>query len=113
MYNIFCGCPFLSLLFLFAAFLGLSMEHRLLKRQQVQASFYRRIMLFGPWLMLVPIFAILWLVSTEDRHGTIRFVSVQGVFLILALVHNAVLKPVYRNYRRMALDQSAYSVWGR
>jgi len=94
-YNIFWGCPFLSLLFLFAVGLGLVGEHHLLKRQQVRGLLYRRIMLIGLWFLLVPIFAMLWLVSARDGHGTIRFVSVQGLFLIFALVHNAVLRPIW------------------
>ena len=82
----------------------------MLKRQQVRGLLYRRLMLIGLWLLLVPVFAMLWLVSTGHGHSAVKFVSVQGLFLILALVHNAALKPIYTRYRRVALEQSACSI---
>lgn len=113
MYNIFWGCPFLSLLFLFAIGLGMAGEHRLLKRQRVPSCLYWRVMLSGAWPLSVTAFAILWLASTAGRRGVIQFKTIQAAFLVFVLAHNAVLKPVYMKYRRMAIDRSAYSVWGR
>ncbi len=114
MFHIFCGCPFLSLLFSVSIVWALCMEHRQMTRQQVQGSSYWYIMLFGLWLMFVPAFAVLWLVSSaRGPHGVIPFWSVQSVFLACASAHNFLLKPVFRNYKKTVVNRSFNSIWVR
>ena len=114
MLHIFCGCPFLTMLFSFSIIWALCTEHRQMTRQQVHGSSYWYIMLFELWLMFVPAFAILWLVSSaRGPHDVIPFLSVQSVFLLCALAHNFVLKPVFKNYKKTAFDRSFNSIWVR
>ena len=113
MNDILWGFPPLSVLFLFVIVWAGCVEHRSLKRQQVQGPLYWRILLFGLWFVAVTGFALLWWVTSTGRHGALRFNSISGVFLILVLVHNRVLKPVYKKYRQRALDHITYRVWVR
>lgn len=86
MFHIFCGCPFLPLLFLSGIMLAMVTERRKLKRHSVPNLLCWRVMLFGLWMMFVPAFALL---------------------------HGFILKPVYREYEQSALERSFNGVWGR
>lgn len=113
MHNVFWGCPFLSVLFLFAIVWAGCTEHLRLKRCHVQGRPYWQIMLLGLWLVFVTAFAILWLVTSAGPRGALQLRSLQGVFLVLVLAHNRILKPIYKKQKQRALNQSSHHVWVR